>query len=95
LGDFVHYEFAGADAGDVVRVEIDTAANVILMDDSGFSDYRSGRRFQYWGGEQRRSPVFIRVPHLGNWHLVIDLGGRAGRFRHSASLIHAARSAPH
>lgn len=85
-----HYDFNGAKAGDRVRVDIDIAANVILVDDFGFHSYRSGGQYRYWGGQARRTPILLTVPYDGNWHLVIDLGGGSGTFRHSAVLIPAA-----
>lgn len=90
MSDFVHYDFVGVNAGSIVRVEIDSIANVILVDDTGFRAYRNGQQFEYWGGEQRQSPIIFRVPRYGNWHVVIDLGGRSGRIRHSAQLLSAA-----
>jgi hypothetical protein len=72
--------------GTVVRVELDAQANVMLMDDSNFSSYRSGRQFRYYGGRAKRSPVTLAAPHTGRWHVVVDLGGYAGHVNASVSV---------
>ncbi len=74
---FLHYDF---DIGpeDTVEVELDGQANVFLLDDSNFSNYKSGRAYNYYGGIAKKSPVFLSPPHQGHWNLIIDLGGYAG-----------------
>lgn len=60
------------------QVVLNKQANVQLLDDSNFSRYRSGDRFEYRGGLVKRSPFRISPPYRGRWHLVVDLGGYAG-----------------
>jgi hypothetical protein len=68
-----------AHVGDVVEVDLrGNAANVMLLDHSNLSNYRSGRSFRYYGGHFRRSPAHIPVPHSGTWNIVVDLGGYPG-----------------
>ncbi len=67
----------------MVEIEVDTAANVFLVDSSNFSAYRNGRQYRYYGGQARRSPVRLAVPRTGHWYLVLDLGGYPGSIRHS------------
>jgi hypothetical protein len=74
-------------AGDIVHVTIDHQANVMLLDDSGYSSYKAGRQFRYYGGYYKESPIDIVVPHTGHWHTVIDLSGGSGTIRHSISII--------
>jgi hypothetical protein len=83
---FLKYEFR-AHAGDVIEINLDHAANVLLLDSNNFSNYRSGRRYRYSGGFARRSPVRLQVPHEGHWYVVVDLGGLAGRVRANARLV--------
>lgn len=76
--NYLHAPFVAVD-GNVVEVTLHgTAANVMLLDDNAFANYRAGRAFQYTGGHSTRSPVTIAVPSAGRWNLVIDLGGRPG-----------------
>lgn len=83
---FQHYEFdAGPD--NVIRVTIDGQANVRLLDSINFQRYRSGQRHQFYGGLARQSPVDLRPPHYGHWHVAIDLGGYAGRVSTAVELL--------
>jgi hypothetical protein len=85
---FLHYDFNLA-TGDIVEVTIDKQANVQLMDDSNFSNYRRGQRFRYHGGLAKTSPIRLSAPHAGHWNVVIDLGGAAGSIRASVRTIQA------
>ena len=84
--NYLHSEF-NLEPSDVVEVEINKAANVQLMDYTNFQNYKNGRRYKYYGGYFRESPVRISVPHSGHWHLVVDLGGAGGVLRASSSVI--------
>jgi hypothetical protein len=84
--NFLHYEFQ-LGTNDVVEVTLDQQANVRLLDDSNFSRYQSGQQHTYYGGMAKVSPVHLRPPHSGHWHLVIDLGGYAGTVSASATVI--------
>jgi hypothetical protein len=84
--NFLHYEFQ-LSSDDVVEVTLDKQANVRLLDDINYSYYTSGERHTYYGGLAKVSPVRIRPPHAGHWHVVIDLGGYAGTVRASVRVI--------
>lgn len=72
--------------GRTVSVELDNQANVKLMDDSNYRNYRNGRRYKYFGGLAERTPFNIEVPQDGMWNIVIDLGGYSGSIRHSIEI---------
>lgn len=76
--------------GDGFEVSLDSQANVLLLDDSNFSNYRAGSSYRYSGGLAKQSPVVLRVPHSGRWHLVVDLGGYRGNVRAGVSVLKAA-----
>ena len=87
---FQHYDLGYRRTGETVKVILSgNAANVLLMDSSGFQNYRKGRRCQYYGGHARKSPVLLKIPHSGHWHVAIDLGGYAGTTRSSIEIIPA------
>lgn len=79
-----------AGAGDIAEVTLDRAANVLLMDPVNYDHYRRGRKYQYYGGYATRSPVRLVVPKQGRWHVVVDLGGGAGKVRASVQLLSGA-----
>ena len=75
-------------AQDVIRVSLSgNAANVRVMDNSNFQSYRSGRQHRYYGGHYRQSPVIIRPPSPGHWHVVVDLGGYPGHVNAAVDVI--------
>lgn len=84
--NFLHYDF-NLGSNDVVEVTLDKRANVRLLDGINFSKYKRGERHTYYGGRAQRSPVRLSPPRAGHWHVVIDLGGYAGRVRASARVI--------
>jgi len=86
--NFLHSDFY-LNEGDIVEVTLDGQANVRLLDDSNFSNYQRGSQHSYYGGLAKVSPTRLRVPHLGHWHVVIDLGGYAGTVRSSVKIIKA------
>ena len=84
--DFLHTEFQGS-SDEVVLVTLDSQANVMLLDDMNFFAYRDGRSFNYYGGWATRSPIRLVPPHIGHWHVVVDLGGASGTVRAGIRII--------
>ena len=83
-----HHEF-DAGLGDVIEVSLVEPANVQLLDSANFDRYRRGQPFQYVGGHVDFSPYRLSPPRPGHWHLVIDLGGGAGRLGGSIRVLPA------
>ncbi len=86
---FLHYE-VDTDEGDVIEVTLDRQANVRVLDGSNFTSFRAGRRHSYVSGLAKRSPMRLAAPHSGRWHVVVDLGGFAGRVRAGVRVLRAA-----
>jgi hypothetical protein len=84
--NFLHYDLVLGN-GDSVKVTLDKQANVRLLDDINYSNYKNGKKFNYFGGKALKSPLIINPPHPGNWNLVIDLGGYSGTVRASVRII--------
>ena len=77
---FLSYDLGHRAAGDKVTINLrGSAANVMLLDSTNFAAYRNGRRHSGHGGRATASPVRLQVPRDGSWHVVIELGGRAGQ----------------
>lgn len=70
-----------------VRVDCDHQCNVLLMDDRNYTSYRSGRRFEHYGGSYTHFPALIGVPRSNHWNVVIDLGGRSANIRYDISYL--------
>ena len=74
---------------DAVRVQLTgNAANVLVMDDDNFQNFKRGLPYQYHGGYYKKSPVLIDTPHPGRWNVVINLGGLAGTVNATVQLVH-------
>jgi len=87
MSDFTHYDLGTLDRGSTVVVELrGSAANVQLLDSTGFQNYRSGRRYNYVGGLAKRSPVRLPVPRTGRWHVTVDMIGLRGQVRSGVSV---------
>ena len=92
---FQHYDLGYRQSGETVKVTLSgNAANVQLMDSSNFHNYRSRRRYHYYGGHARKSPVLLKIPRNGHWHVALDLGGYAGTIRSSIDIIPAPHRLP-
>lgn len=85
--NFLHYDLNYLDSQDVVKVTLDKQANVRLMDDSNFNNYKRSQKYIYYSGYAKVSPLTLKPPSSGRWHVVIDLGGYTGSVRAAVSTI--------
>lgn len=86
--NFTHYDLGNLEKGRIVEIRLQgNAANVQLLDNTNFSNYKNGRRYQYIGGLVRRSPVRLQTTHSSHWHIAIDLRGLAGNVRTSVNVL--------
>lgn len=84
--NFLHYELE-LDPREGVEVTLDKRANVKLLDNVNFDNYRHGKQHKFYGGFATRSPVKLAPPYAGTWHVVIDLGGYSGTVRASVRTV--------
>jgi hypothetical protein len=85
--NFLHSDLGQVGAGTVVEFGLNGRAFIRLLDSSNFSAYRSGRRFNFFGGEAVRTPARLSVPDAGHWHAVVDLNGHPGSVRASINVL--------
>lgn len=90
--NYTRYDLGQQRAGTIVIVGLEgTEANVILLDAANLARYDSGlEAHSSDGGHFSRSPVRLRVPHDGMWHVVVDLGGYTGTVRSWIAGVYAA-----
>lgn len=85
---FLHSDLGSRKRGEVVEVSLSgSAANVLLLDSSNLSKYRSGRNYSYRGGLATKSPVRLPIPNPGHWHVVVDMTGLRGQARSSVRML--------
>ena len=86
--NFMHHDLGYQRGGEIVQVTLEgNAANVLLLDNSNFSSYKAGRQYRHYGGHAKESPVRLKIPSAGHWHVAVDLGGYAGQVRSSAQVL--------
>lgn len=85
--NFLKYDLGQLSKGQIVEVNLTAQANVRLMDSSNFSNYKNGRRYRFYGGLAKKTPVKISVPSSGHWYVAIDLGGYAGKVSASVNVL--------
>ncbi len=83
--NYLHYEFQ-LKKGDVVEVTLDKQANVQLLDEINFNNYKKGKSYNHIGGLSKKLTINLSSPYKGHWHLVIDLGGHAGTVKASVQI---------
>jgi hypothetical protein len=70
----------------VAIVTLNHQANVMLLDPMNYEAYCARRLYLYVaGGWIKRSPVRMRIPSPGRWHIVVDLYGTPG---HISATVH-------
>jgi hypothetical protein len=76
--NFLQFPLNHKEAGVAVEVTLSgVESDVFLVDDSNLASFRSGGRYTYFGGHYKSSPVLLKVPHSGNWTVVVvPIGGR-------------------
>lgn len=84
---FIHNDLGSRQRGEIVEVTLTSGANVRLMTNSNFSNYKNGRRHHYVGGLARKSPVRLQIPSSGHWHVAIDMQGLRGSTRASVRVL--------
>lgn len=85
---FIHTDLGNRKGGEVVEITLSgNAANVRLMDSSNFQSYKNGRQHRYYGGHAKRSPVRLKIPRAGHWHIAVDAGGYSGRVNASVKVL--------
>jgi hypothetical protein len=90
LGEKLNYLHSEVVLGpaNLVRVDLTgSEANVKVMDDYNFRQYKSGGQHKYFGGHYRQSPAVIRTPSSGLWHVTVDTGGFSGRVNARISVV--------
>ncbi|MDY0388824.1 MAG: DUF1883 domain-containing protein [Methanolobus sp.] len=85
---FIQYDLGNLNAG--TRVEIvlkGNAANVQLLDSNNLNNYLHGRRYTYFGGLAKQSPVILTTKHTAHWYVVVDMRGLAGTVQSSVRVL--------
>ncbi|MEA3387120.1 MAG: DUF1883 domain-containing protein [Patescibacteria group bacterium] len=84
---FIHNDLGQRKRGEIIEITLTSGANVRLMDNSNFSNYKNGRQHRYTGGLAKRSPLKLAIPSTGRWHIAIDMQGLRGSTKASIRIL--------
>jgi hypothetical protein len=85
---FIQHDLGYRRGGEIVEISLSgNATNVRLMDSSNLSNFKSGRRHNYYGGLAKSSLVRLQIPHSGTWYVTVDMQGLGGSVRSSARIL--------
>ena len=85
---FTHYDLKNLSKGKVIEVTLSgNAANVLLLDNNNFQNYKNSRKYECWGGNMTQSISKLPIPRNAHWHVVIDLGGNGGSVKSSVRVL--------
>lgn len=84
---FNQWDLGQCKRGDVWRVELNSGANVFMVDSSNFSKFKRGGNFQHHGGGGliTRTPHDFVVPRSGRWYIVAHSWGLRNQARVSVA----------
>ena len=90
LMNFLDFDLKACYGGDTVLVQLTgVESDVMLMESSDLSRFKSGQQVKYWGGHYNRSPIRLGIPRHGSWHIVV-IPGLGGTVSVSAQILRAA-----
>ena len=85
--NFIHNDLGQRKKGEIVEVTLTSGANVRLLDNTNFNNYKNGRRHRCIGGLAKKSPTRLQIPNSGRWHVAIDMQGLRGSTRASVRIL--------
>ena len=88
--NFIHTNLGQRKRGEVVEITLTSGANVRLMSSSDFNSYKNGRRHRYIGGLAKKSPIHLKIPSAGRWHIAVDMQGLRGSTKASVRVLPSA-----
>jgi hypothetical protein len=92
--NFIHSDFE-VNGPAVAIVALNHQANVMLLDPMNYESYCARRLYLYVaGGWTIRSPLRLRIPSAGRWHIVVDLYGAPGHIVASIRLVDVGSNDP-
>ena len=91
---YTHYDLDLQRGGTVIEITLSAIANVRLMSNANFDLFRNARQHKFLGGVARQSPIRLKIPANGHWHVVVDMEGHHGKAQSSIKVVPAAPQKP-
>ena len=84
---YTHYDLQDIREGVVIEISLSAVANVRLMTHADFDLFRNARQHKFLGGVAKQSPIRLKVPENGHWHVVVDMEGHPGKAQSSIKVV--------
>jgi hypothetical protein len=79
-------------AGTYVEIKMNISANVRIMNEADFEEYKKKAPHKYVaGGYVKFSPYTVKLPSNGHMYIVVDRGGKPGTVSASVSVYQKER----
>ena len=91
---YTHYDLDMQRSGTVVEIKLSAIANVRLMTHANFDLFKNARQHKFLGGVAKQSPIRLKIPESGHWHVVVDMEGHPGKAQSSIKVLPVAPQKP-
>lgn len=91
---YTHYDLDMQRAGTVIEITLSAIANVRLMTHANFDLFKNARQHKFLGGVAKQSPIRLKIPDNGHWHVVVDMEGHPGKAQSSIKVVPQALQKP-
>jgi len=91
---YTHYDLDMQRSGTVVEIKLSAIANVRLMTHANFDLFKNARQHKFLGGVAKQSPIRLKIPESGHWHVVVDMEGHPGKAQSSIKVVPPAPQKP-
>lgn len=91
---YTHYDLDMQRAGTVIEITLSAIANVRLMSHGNFDLFKNARQHKFLGGVAKQSPIRLKIPDNGHWHVVVDMEGHPGKAQSSIKVVPQASQKP-
>ena len=71
---FVEFDLRRQRKGTTVEVTLSAQAYVRLMDSQNYALYKTGKKYEFYGGLVKVTPHRLAIPYDGIWHIAVDTG---------------------
>jgi len=76
---YTHYDLDRQRGGTAIEITLSAVANVRLMSHANFDLFKNARQHKFIGGVAKQSPIRLKIPESGHWHVVVDMEGHPGK----------------
>lgn len=91
---YTHYDLDMQRGGTIIEITLSAVANVRLMTHANFDLFKNARKHKFLGGVAKQSPIRLKIPKSGHWHVVVDMEGLAGKAESSIRIVSQAPQRP-